>query len=638
MAESPLLGCDAGADNCTAVECQGCEATCLSVCFDPGLRGFVERCCDCTTACRMSLPHMRVAMGLMLATLVLLSKRRWAAFPVGRSMGAGICAVGVVITGCLPFDTLNDPGIVDMNTIATLFGLTIVTGYLDDFGAVDACMYLMQRRCGSGRQLLFRITVLTTVLSACVTNDAAVIILTKPVLQICGQMRVEPMPFLIALATTANIGSALTLIGNPQNILIAASSGISFFHFTALMAPVVGAGLAANYLLLCMWYHSQLRLGSSSGDLSAQVVATPDAPEGDEIDDDRDGVGAFMPRVSLLGVKKPPHGSVAAAAVRQRRATVGSSASGNGAATGSRNSGSGDSGLHTGLLSIDSDSDGASRQSALSRPVSPDRGQQEEEVARDTDDLLPEPHLSCCFGRQVQWQTIERLVGSVAICGILIGFVVSTSIAWTALTGVAAMALIEVYLRGGEGTDVLRHVDGFLLVMIAGLFIVIASARRTGVPDSLFKRFGELSGDAGCSSGVAEEELGYAAIGCFGLDFDSVADVPAVSALVLVLSNLCSNVPTVMLLAHSLEMLPLSRTDAVIGWLTLSWAATVAGNLTLVGSIANLIVAEKAHQGGVELGFAAHFKFCGWTTLLIAAGGCCIIFFLGRPMVALLNP
>ena len=121
----------------------------------------------------MSLPHMRVAMGLMLATLVLLSKRRWAAFPVGRSMGAGICAVGVVITGCLPFDTLNDPGIVDMNTIATLFGLTIVTGYLDDFGAVDACMYLMQRRCGSGRQLLFRITVLTTVLSACVTNDAA---------------------------------------------------------------------------------------------------------------------------------------------------------------------------------------------------------------------------------------------------------------------------------------------------------------------------------------------------------------------------------------------------------------------------------------------------------------------------------
>ena len=65
-------------------------------------------------------------MGFMLAMLVLLSKRRWGTFPVGRSMGAGLCAVGVVTTGCLPFDTLNDPGIVDMDTIATLFGLTIV--------------------------------------------------------------------------------------------------------------------------------------------------------------------------------------------------------------------------------------------------------------------------------------------------------------------------------------------------------------------------------------------------------------------------------------------------------------------------------------------------------------------------------
>ena len=156
----------------------------------------------------------------------------------------------------------------------------------------------------------------------------------------------------------------------------------------------------------------------------------------------------------------------------------------------------------------------------------------------------------------------------------------------------------QVYLRGGEGTDVLRHVDGFLLVMIAGLFIVIAGARRTGVPDTLFQRFGQLSGDAGCHSGAAGLG-GYAAIECFDLDFDSVTDVFAVSALVVVLSNLCSNVPTVMLLAHSLELLPLSRTDAVVGWLTLSWAATVAGNLTLVGSIANLIVAEKAHQEGI---------------------------------------
>ena len=126
-------------------------------------------------------------------------------------------------------------------------------------------MYLMQRRCTSARALLFRISVLTTVLSACVTNDAAVIILTKPVLQICDQMQVEPMPFLIALATTANIGSALTLIGNPQNILIAASSGISFFHFVAVRTtnpPAVACDASVYFDRLFMCASSSWRPSS----------------------------------------------------------------------------------------------------------------------------------------------------------------------------------------------------------------------------------------------------------------------------------------------------------------------------------------------------------------------------------------
>jgi hypothetical protein len=330
-----------------------------------------------------------------------------------------------------------------------------------------------------------------------------------------------------------------------------------------------------------------------------------------------------MPRMSMLGT------------TRRRRATVSSVA---------RSAPSDSGGIHSGLLSNQE----INRQPAsdrrtnppASRPVSPGQRQAHAEASEsneDSDELataLPEPHFTCC-GRQVKWQTVERVFGSIACASILAGFVVSTSIAWTALGGVAAMALIEVYIRGGDGTDVLRHVDGFLLVMIAGLFIIIAGARRTGVPDSLFQRFGEISGATGCHS---DNVGGPAAFECFDLDFDSVTDVLAFGTLVLVLSNLCSNVPTVMLLAHSLEKLPLSRKDAVVGWLTLSWAATVAGNFTLVGSIANLIVAEKAHQGGVELGFVTHFKFCSWTTLLIAAGGCCMIFFVARPMIALLDP
>lgn len=412
----------------------------------------------------------------------------------------------------------------------------------------------MQRRCSSARALLFRICVLTTVLSACVTNDAAVIILTKPVLQICETMNVESMPFLIALATTANIGSALTLIGNPQNILIAASSGISFFHFMTLMAPVVLVGLIMNFVLLCIFYHKQLHVGSETEQIldgtglrQDRSVAVADGAA------DRDTVvGGFIPRVSMLGVKVPQG--------RERWRQASASDVTHDRVRRRRPLGTGpDGGLTTGLLGQQMNTQAAGGPASSQPPVTESTS-------------IPEPQISFC-GRQLEWRNVERLTGTAACVGILVGFVVSSSIAWTALTGVAAMVLIEVFIRGGEGTDVLRHVDGFLLVMIAGLFIVIAGARRTGVPDSLFQQFGQLSGDAGCHSGVGN--LGwYAAIECFDLDFDSVMDVFAVTGLVMVLSNLCSNVPTVMLLAHSLELLPLSRPDAVVGWMTLSWAAT----------------------------------------------------------------
>jgi hypothetical protein len=195
-----------------------------------------------------------------------------------------------------------------------------------------------------------------------------------------------------------------------------------------------------------------------------------------------------------------------------------------------------------------------------------------------------------------------------------VGFVCSTSIAWTALGGVAVMTLFEVLLRGGEGTDVLRHVDGFLLVMIAALFIVIASARKTGVPDTLFLKFGQLSGtgDALCSDGE---------MNCFDLDFDSFPDVFATSVMIVVLSNLCSNVPTVMLLGHSMKALPLSAESVTVGWLVLSWASTVAGNLTLVGSIANLIVSYPLPRSRY-----AHFSASSsslWSSLLSLAIGPC---------------
>ena len=87
---------------------------------------------------------------------------------------------------------------------------------------------------------------------------------------------------------------------------------------------------------------------------------------------------------------------------------------------------------------------------------------------------------------------------------------------------------------------------------------------------------------------------------------------PVLSAITAVLSNLVSNVPAVLVLkpfiAHS--------SDPQRSWLIVAMASTLAGNFTLIGSIANLIVAQRARAGGVTIGFWAYFKVGAPLTIL----------------------
>jgi di/tricarboxylate transporter len=73
--------------------------------------------------------------------------------------------------------------------------------------------------------------------------------------------------------------------------------------------------------------------------------------------------------------------------------------------------------------------------------------------------------------------------------------------------------------------------------------------------------------------------------------------------------------------------------NKALGWLVLAWSSTVAGNLTLVGSIANLIVAERAAQAGHEITFWNHLKFASWSTLIIIGAGDLILYYFVRPWI-----
>src|SRR6185503_14095775 len=107
-------------------------------------------------------------------------------------------------------------------------------------------------RSGTPRRMHVLLVVTSGLLSALFVNDTICLLFTPIVLRAALRARLNPVPYLIALVTGSNVGSVMTLVGNPQNMLVGISSGISFGRFLLVMLPVgvVGLALVAGTLLV----------------------------------------------------------------------------------------------------------------------------------------------------------------------------------------------------------------------------------------------------------------------------------------------------------------------------------------------------------------------------------------------------
>ncbi|MDE2581939.1 MAG: anion transporter, partial [Rhodospirillales bacterium] len=143
--------------------------------------------------------------------------------------------------------------------------------------------------------------------------------------------------------------------------------------------------------------------------------------------------------------------------------------------------------------------------------------------------------------------------------------------------------------RRVKSARIYAEIDWSLLLMFAGLFVIVAGAeQRLLTPDIV------------------------AAVGRLHLE-----RIPLLTGLTALLSNLVSNVPAVLVLRPFVTALA----SPGRAWLVVAMAATLAGNFTLLGSIANLIVAEKAAQRGVTIGFRAYFLVGAPVTVITLAIG-----------------
>ncbi len=183
--------------------------------------------------------------------------------------------------------------------------------------------------------------------------------------------------------------------------------------------------------------------------------------------------------------------------------------------------------------------------------------------------------------RTVYMPTLRKSLIVIAL--MLIAFVTGFNVTLAAFLAACAILIS----RRVESARILSLIDWPLLLMFTGLFVVTGALETTGASAWLFARVKGLA----------------------------LAGTPALVLVTTVLSNLISNVPAVLLFRPLVPQFP----NPTQTWLTLAAASTLAGNLTLVGSVANLIVAEQARKFGVNLSFRAFFK-AGVTITLLTLG------------------
>lgn len=408
-----------------------------------------------TTVLAAELGDIRhaLAVGVVLAVLAAVAIGRVPLLRMNRATTAFVGAVLLVALGALSLDQAF--GSLDLGTLGLLFALMAVNVCLDRAGFFRRINAAIIGRTRSAKLLLAGIIVLSGVLSALLLNDTIVLMFTPLIVDLTIRLERNPLPYLMGLATASNIGSTATITGNPQNILIGTSSGLSFLEFSGALSPVALGGLVIAWVVIVLVYRQEF----SSGPLPPHVPKT----------------------------------------VRH----------------------------HGPLLA----------------------------------------------------QSLVALAVMIAAC------VAGTSVPSAALFA-GAIVLANRRLNPDR---LLGRIDWSLLVFFAGLFVVTGAVSSLGLSERLFEAARPLA------------EGGIAPLSGVGL----------------VLSNLVSNVPAVMLFRPIVPNLP----DPTTAWLTLAMSTTLAGNLTLIGSVANLIVAESARRRGVELSFVEYLKTGVPITLLTLGWG-----------------
>jgi Na+/H+ antiporter NhaD/arsenite permease-like protein len=189
-----------------------------------------------------------IAIAIFGFTYLLIGGRRLKVLPLNRPAAALLGTVLMVACGVMTPEQAYRA--VDYDTLVLLLGMSLISAYLYLAGFFEWTADWVLKTARTPRRLLLYLILTSGLLSALLVNDTICFMLTPLVVTVVVRGRLPLLPYLLALAMSANLGSVATLVGNPQNMIIGHLSHLPFLRFSASLAVVAVAGLAIEYAIL----------------------------------------------------------------------------------------------------------------------------------------------------------------------------------------------------------------------------------------------------------------------------------------------------------------------------------------------------------------------------------------------------
>ncbi|GES77376.1 silicon efflux transporter LSI2-like [Rhizophagus clarus] len=573
-----------------------------------------------------------IAIIIFIITWLLLIKR-WSVIKVGHSTIAILgCSLMVFFNIITPEETFNS---ICGETLLLVVAFMIIHLKLEQSGLAE----LLKRALLYGKQtpswLLARVSFLSGVLAALIMDNGAVTLLSPLVFQLCDENHLEIEPFMIALVTSANIGSIATVIGNVKNMIITERiPETSFSGFFIHMTPLAIIGLLLNTIFLTFYYRRRFigqtikpykppkatTISSTStinqsprnittlqvipdsrtietaydtdeDAIMAGMVSDSDErdesdTENDDDDDSQDNEGensSLLARKKSLLNSKPQYFNEFSSSPDRYQSK--------------RNNYT----IEQIVYMDDNDHDNDSTSPWVIRRDTPNCGPRQNQPAL-TRFAWDAPHESRGLqglGSNIQKQTkqfisgTKNLIGNGALfksCfliimmfGMYVVMFFEKSLGWTAVT----LASLFLFFDGKNSTNVINKINWGIIVYLIGIFGVIQGLHSTPLPSFLWGNY----------EGVIIRPDVKNLVSIFVLSFVSI------------LLTLClTSIPaTLILLSYISEI-----TDEKFAVYLLAWNIVLVGNLSASKSSAGLIVTEIAKDHLFDTPLVQPHEFSTW--------------------------